>query len=119
MVAALADQVVDRDAERLAPVAAALVCGGERDVEPGVPVVRLVLLAHVQDAGDLAVELDHERLDLRVLEHLPPGAVRVIPSPPPRHRRLLEDRDERPQVGLGDVSQAKALAAELVIGHRS
>ena len=68
------------------------------------------LLFDGQYPGRRAPDLHHERLDVRVLQQLAPGARSVVVAPPARHRRLLQQGQQVVEVALGHAPERDTLA---------
>src|SRR6266581_646755 len=93
VMTALVEQEPGEQPDSLAARALALETAAEVDVDPGMPVHRVVLLVVLDAPGDLAVDLQHQK-------HRRPAAAQVFLdhrhrirlAPPPRDRRLGQDR---------------------------
>ena len=110
-VAALLDQVGDREPQRLRAEALALVRRRDGDVERGVPVHPVRLLAQQQHAGELAADLDRQRRLLAVPDQLA-DALRVPLLPPRRDGGLGQQREQRVGVVLTDGPERDPIAVQ-------
>lgn len=119
MMASLVEQVVDDRSDRIGAIAATLDGGIEVDVQRGVTVVRVLLLAELDETDDRAIGLDRELYQLVVLEVFGELCLQVVASPPAPDSFGTANRHERRAVFGHRRPESHSFTGKVnALGHR-
>lgn len=95
VMAALLEQELGQQPDRLGARALTLEPAGEEDIDPGMPVHRSVLLDVLDAARDLPADLHHQQHRIVAAPHVRlERRQRIRFAPPPGHRLLSQDRPQ-------------------------